>query len=86
MQTQIVIAAALLIATSAVVTAQPKSKGASEFTPGDQMQDAGRTTKGASQYSPGHEMKKYGKTSKGASEFSPGDRKNDLRTTQGKKG
>lgn len=86
MQAQIVIAAALLVATSAIVTAQPKSKGASEFTPGDQMQDSGRTTKGASQYSPGHEMKKHGKTSKGASEFSPGDRKNDLRITQGKKG
>ena len=58
MQAQIVIAAAVLMATSAVVTAQPKSRGASEFTPGDQMHDSARTTKGASQYSPGHEMKK----------------------------
>ena len=86
MQAQIVIAAAVLMATSAVVTAQPKSRGASEFTPGDQMHDSARATAGASQYSPGHEMKKQGKTLKGASEFSPGDHKNDLRSKKGKKG
>ena len=78
----------LLIGSSACGYAQTKgstgtSRGASEFSPGDQMKDKGGPTKGsrgASEYSPGDRMKDTGTTGRGASEFSPGDQKNDTRT------
>ena len=72
-------ASALLLATASSAYAAPKGTGgASEYSPGDRMQDTGGVKgKGASQFAPGHEMKKN--SSRGASEFSPGDQMNDLR-------
>jgi hypothetical protein len=88
-----VIAAALLIGTAGSALAQKGhgtsgmggSRGASEFSPGDQMRDAGgpkHTMRGASEFSPGDRMRDAGgprKTMRGASEFSPGDQMNDRR-------
>ncbi len=84
------VAAALLLASSASGYAAPKGSGntgnaggASEFSPGDQMRDRGGPTKGsrgASEFSPGDRMRDTGGTSgRGASEFSPGDQMNDTR-------
>jgi hypothetical protein len=77
---------AILVAAALVIGASPafaqKSKGASDQSPGDQMQDSrSSTTKGASEYAPGDRMKDTGTTgmSKGASEYSPGDKMNDKR-------
>jgi hypothetical protein len=77
---------AVLVAAALVIGASPafaqKSKGASEFSPGDQMRDSRtQTTKGASEFAPGDRMRDQGTTgmSKGASELSPGDRMNDRR-------
>ena len=83
-------AAALLVASTACGYAQTKgtttspgsSRGASEFSPGDQMRDRGRPTRGsrgASEFSPGDQMRDRGTTGRGASEFAPGDRMNDKR-------
>jgi len=59
-------AAIALFGTAVAAYAAPKSgPGASEYTPGDTMQDKGLKGKGGA---PG-----------GASEFSPGDRMNDRR-------
>ncbi len=60
----VITASALLAVSSAAGFAAPKSKGAtkttkgaSEFSPGDQMKDLGtKTTKGASDFSPGDTM------------------------------
>jgi hypothetical protein len=61
------LAAALLLASSASGIAAPKgsgnASGASESSPGDQMRDKGGPIKGH----------------RGASEFSPGDKMNDTR-------
>ena len=82
------LAAALLLASTACGYAAPKGSnagnagGASQFSPGDQMRDSGGPTKGsrgASEFSPGDRMKDTTGTSRGASEFSPGDRMNDIR-------
>jgi len=86
------VAAAILLASTAGGFAQSKgsgstggSKGASEFSPGDQMRDKGgptRGSRGASEFTPGDQMRDKGTTgrgSRGASEFSPGDRMNDKR-------
>ena len=72
-------ASALLLAMASSSYAAPKGTGgASEYSPGDRMQDAGGVKgKGASQFAPGHEMKR--KSSRGASELSPGDQMNDYR-------
>jgi hypothetical protein len=83
-------ATALLVGSTACGYAQTKgtttspgsSRGASEFSPGDQMRDHGgptRGSRGASEFSPGDQMKDRGTTGRGASEFSPGDRMNDKR-------
>ena len=80
------IAASILLAvSSAAGFAAPKSKGASDLSPGDQMKDLGtKTTKGASDLSPGDQMRDLGiKSTKGASGFSPGDSMNDLRSKMG---
>jgi hypothetical protein len=72
------LAAGILIASSVCGYAGPR--GASEFSPGDQMRDSGR--RGASEFSPGDRMRDSGgphRGSRGASEFSPGDRMNDMR-------
>ena len=62
-------------------TALANAQGASEKTPGDQMQDKGsvKGSPGASGYSPGHEMRKKGSvkgttsaSGKGASGYAPG--------------
>ena len=57
-------------------TALANAQGASEKTPGDQMQDKGsaKGSPGASGYSPGHEMQKKGsvKGTEGASGYAPG--------------
>jgi hypothetical protein len=82
MKKMTVLAAALLLASSASGYAAPKG-GASEFSPGDQMRDRGGPTqgsRGASEFSPGDRMRDTGGTvGRGASEFSPGDQKNDKR-------
>jgi len=76
------IAILAVLATMGVVGAAyaQKSPGASEYTPGDAMQDhssvSGSKDRGASQYTPGHEQKTPG----GASELSPGDKMNDRRS------
>ena len=77
----VITASALLAVSSAAGFAAPKSKGASGFSPGDQMRNqTTKTTKGASEFSPGDQMKDLGtKTTKGASDFSPGDTMNDAR-------
>lgn len=84
-------ATAFLVASSACGYAQTKgtttspgsSRGASEFSPGDQMRDRGGPTpgsRGASEFSPGDQKRDQGMTGQGgASEFSPGDRMNDKR-------
>ncbi len=80
MKKAILVTAALLIGASPAFA--QKSKGASEFSPGDQMRDSRTpTTKGASEFAPGDRMRDQGTTgmSKGASEMSPGDRMNDRR-------
>jgi hypothetical protein len=72
------LAASILIMSSVCGYAAPK--GASQFTPGDQMRDGGQ--RGASEFSPGDRMRDAGgphRGSRGASEFSPGDRMNDVR-------
>jgi hypothetical protein len=57
-------------------TALANAQGASEKTPGDQMQDKGsvKGSPGASGYAPGHEMQKKGsvKGTEGASGYAPG--------------
>jgi hypothetical protein len=84
------VAAAILVASSACGYAQSKgsgtpgtNRGASEYSPGDQMRDRGgpaRGSKGASEYAPGDRMRDSNTTTgRGASEFSPGDRMNDQR-------
>ena len=74
------ITVALLVAMSTTASYAQTKKGASEYTPGDRMQDKGtKTSKGASPFTPGHEMQKKGTTTKGASEFTPGDKMNDAR-------
>jgi hypothetical protein len=81
----LIAASLLLVVSSAVGYAGPRggggTKGASGFSPGDQMKDLGtKTTRGASEFSPGDQMKDLGtKTTKGASEFTPGDKMIDLR-------
>jgi hypothetical protein len=48
-KTTVIGATLLLVASTAVGLAGPKSKGASEFSPGDQMRDQGtKTAKGNS--------------------------------------
>ena len=79
MKRMITAAAVLLLGIS--TTALAAEKGASQMSPGHEMQKSGSgATKGASEYSPGDRMQDkgtVGKSSKGASEYSPGDRMND---------
>jgi hypothetical protein len=81
-------AAVLIIGSTAYGQAAPKgsspgTNGASEFSPGDKMRDAGGPkpgARGASEFAPGDKMKDSGgpkKGARGASEFSPGDKMND---------
>jgi hypothetical protein len=72
-------AAVLLLGVSTAALAAEKG-GASQMSPGHEMQGSG-TTKGASELSPGDRMHDKGTVgkSKGASEYSPGDRMNDQR-------
>lgn len=81
-------AAAVVIFSSAFGHAEARrmiGMGASEFSPGDRMRDAGgpgRTLHGASEFTPGDRMRDLGgprRGMRGASEFSPGDLKNDMR-------
>ena len=74
---------------------QPKSPGASQYAPGQTMQDKGSVPgdPGASGYSPGDQMKDKGSVSgdPGASGYSPGDQakdKNDFNSgsSTGRKG
>ncbi len=79
-----ILVAAILVSTAAVANAQ-KSRGASEYTPGDTMKDQSTTlsrqkSPGASGSTPGHMQKTPG----GASELSPGDKMNDKRSHGGK--
>jgi hypothetical protein len=70
--------ATTMLAVGAVFagTALANAQGASEKTPGDQMQDKGsvKGSPGASGYAPGQEMKKKGsvKGTEGASGYAPG--------------
>ena len=68
----------LVVGAMLAGTALANAQGASEKTPGDQMQDKGSVTgsPGASGYSPGHEMQKKdslkGTKGEGASGYAPG--------------
>jgi hypothetical protein len=84
------IAVVAIIGLSSACYAEPKgasgtpgaTRGASEFSPGDQMKDKGTTGRGASEFAPGDRMRDAGgpkKGARGASEFSPGDQMNDKR-------
>ena len=82
----IAIATALLLGTASLAFAQKSggtaSPGASQFSPGHEMQNSKTNTgPGASEFSPGDRMRDRGTVgqTKGASEFSPGDRMNDKR-------
>lgn len=73
------LAAALLVSSLVAAYAQ-KSPGASEYSPGDRLNDQSQSRTlnnkpgpGASQYAPGREQKTPG----GASELSPGDTMHD---------
>jgi hypothetical protein len=77
-----------IIGLSSACYAEPKgasgtpgtARGASEFSPGDQMKDKGTTGRGASEFAPGDHMRDAGgpkKGARGASEFSPGDQMKD---------
>jgi hypothetical protein len=69
-------AVAVMVASSSVALA--RGGGASGFSPGHQMRNAGgpaHTVHGASSYSPGHLMRNAGgpaNTVRGASTFAPG--------------
>jgi hypothetical protein len=80
MKRVIITTAALLLGISTAAFAA--ERGASQLSPGHEMQNSNSTTKkGASEYSPGDRMQDKGTVgrSKGASENSPGDRMNDQR-------
>jgi hypothetical protein len=66
----------LIVGVMLAGTALANAQGASEKTPGDQMQDKGsvKGSPGASGYAPGHEMQKKGsvKGTEGASGYAPG--------------
>jgi hypothetical protein len=66
----------LVVGAMLAGTALANAQGASEKTPGDQMQDKGsvKGSPGASGYSPGHEIQKKGsvKVPEGASGYAPG--------------
>jgi hypothetical protein len=66
-----------------------KNSGASDYSPGHQMQnDGGSSARGASEYSPGHEMKNDQNPSEGpgASEYSPGHQAKDKTDNSGSTG
>ncbi|MCC8982326.1 hypothetical protein [Bradyrhizobium acaciae] len=85
----IAVATALLLGTASFAVAQTAksgggtaSPGASQYSPGHEMQNSKTNTgHGASEYSPGDRMHDKGTVgqSKGASDYSPGDRMNDKR-------
>jgi hypothetical protein len=83
----IAVATALLLGTATFAVAQSRgagtaSPGASQYSPGHEMQNSkSNTGPGASEFSPGDTMRGKGTVgrSKGASENSPGDRMNDKR-------
>jgi hypothetical protein len=78
----IAIITAVLLGTASFAFAQKGSPGASQYSPGHEMQNSKtKTGPGASEFSPGDRMHDKGTVgqSKGASEYSPGDRMNDKR-------
>ena len=79
MKRVIISATALLLGATTIAFAA--QKGASQLSPGHEMQSNPAAGKGASEYSPGDRMQDKGTVgrSKGASEYSPGDRMNDKR-------
>jgi hypothetical protein len=90
MSKTIAIATALLLGTASLAVAQTTkqpgtaSPGASQYSPGQEMQDTTTTTaSGASQTSPGTRTRQQGTVgqakSSGATEMAPGDRMNDKR-------
>jgi hypothetical protein len=80
MKRMMIVAAMFLVGASVSAVAAEKG-GASQMSPGHEMQTGPGTTKGASEDSPGDRMQDKGTvgSSKGASEYSPGDRMNDRR-------
>lgn len=70
----LIVAASLALASSAFAQSGTKSPGASDSSPGHQMQGAKKSTApGASKYAPGHKMQSAKKsTAPGASEYAPG--------------
>jgi hypothetical protein len=70
----LIVAASLALASSAFAQSGTKSLGASDSSPGHQMQGAKKSTApGASKYAPGHKMQHAKKsTAPGASEYAPG--------------
>lgn len=86
MSKTIAIATAVLLGTASLAFAAQKttgtSHGASQYSPGHEMQNSKTNTgPGASEFSPGDRMKDRGTVgqSRGASEYTPGDRMNDRR-------
>ena len=90
MSKTIAIAAALLLGTASLAVAQSTTKGgttspgASQYSPGHEMQDSTTTTApGASENSPGTRTREKGTVGQskgtGATEMAPGDRMNDKR-------
>ena len=87
-KTAVALASVLIIGLPALGNAAPRGnvgstqgRGASEFSPGDQLRDSTvKPRRGASEFSPGDRMRDSTvKPRRGASEFSPGDRMNDAR-------
>ena len=79
---RVIIATAVLVLGVSTSAFAAQKGGASQLSPGHEMQNSGSTTtKGASEFSPGDRMQDKGTVgrSKGASELSPGDRMNDRR-------
>jgi len=83
----LIVAASLVLASSAFAQSGTKSPGASDKSPGHQMQDATKSTApGASEYAPGHKMQGASKsTAPGASEYAPGHQTTGSSTTTRKK-
>jgi hypothetical protein len=86
MRKMLAVATALLLGTASFAVAQSRSgtssPGASQYSPGHEMQGSkSNTGPGASENTPSDRMKDSTTTgkSKGASEYSPGDRMNDKR-------
>lgn len=75
------VAASVVLATSAFAQTNSQSKGSSQYAPGQRMNNSTTsTTPGATEYAPGQRMKR-GEATKGgpgASDFAPGKQGNTV--------